>query len=106
MLIYYDGADALGATPANRPMWSGGFCRWGFQWGINLGFLAGYRLERHPVPRALWLIWWDVKGSVGIPDSYAFSRSEHIDWRRGARGRWRDKAASQPNCLPMVALDC
>ena len=48
-----------------------------------MGFLAGYRLERHPLQRALWLIRWGVKGSVGIPDSYAFSRSEHIDWRRG-----------------------
>ena len=61
----------------------GGSCRWGFQWGINLGFLAGYRLERHPLPGALRLIRWGAKGSVAIPDSYAFSPSAHIDWRRG-----------------------
>lgn len=59
-----------------------------------MGFLTGYRLERHPVPGVLRLIRWGGKGSVGIPDSYAFSRSEHFDWRRG-RGRnwWRCSVA-------------
>jgi hypothetical protein len=49
------------------------------------------------VPGVLWLTRWGGKGSVGIPDSYAFSRSEHIDWRRepirwGRAGRVRDEA--------------
>ena len=44
-----------------------------------MGFLTGYRLERHPVPGVLQLIRWGGKGSVGIPDSYEFSRSEHFD---------------------------
>jgi hypothetical protein len=84
-------------------MWSRGFCRWGFLWGINLGFLAGYRLERHPLPGVLRLIRWGVRGSVAIPDSYVFSGSEHIDWRRGAgRIRWRYEAACPPSCLWMV----
>ena len=56
-----------------------------------MGFLTGYRLECHPLPGKLRLIRWGGKGSVGIPDSYVFSRSEHLDWRRGATGRirWR-----------------
>jgi hypothetical protein len=83
VLIYYDGADAIGSTTAIVLCGLGGFCRWGFRWGINLGFLTGYRLERYPLLGALRLIWWGGKGSVGIPDSYVFSGSEHIDWCRG-----------------------
>jgi hypothetical protein len=105
VLIYYDGADAIGTTTAIVLCGLGRFCRWRFRWGINLGFLTGYRLERHPLPGALRLIWWGGKGSVGIPDSYVFSGSEHIDW---CRGRGADpvalSAACQPSCLWMVQV--
>src|SRR6185437_14316756 len=53
VLIYYDGADAIGSTTAIVLCGLGGFCRWGFRWGINLGFLTGYRLERYPLLGAL-----------------------------------------------------
>jgi hypothetical protein len=70
-----------------------------------LGFIGGFRLERHLLPGVLRLIRSGVKGSAGIPDSYAFSRSEHIDWRRGTgRVRWPYQAGCQRSYLWMVPL--